>query len=165
MLGKSSSVVRMTKKEFNELLSKGEVKSKIISDFAMLDDLLGVIMARYFVGEDRERTFVELVVDHLPFSRKLIILKRAKYYRKYKSLEVLNFLDSFSKLRNIAAHHYSWSIKDDDFERLQNNKNVMRLMTDFPHTLDNELTRAIDRLARLQNTKDFLKRRPEKKST
>jgi hypothetical protein len=66
----------MAERKLNDLLSRDEVKAKIISDFAMLDDMLGVILARYFVGKDREKDFVTLIVDNMPFSRKLHILKR-----------------------------------------------------------------------------------------
>jgi hypothetical protein len=62
----------LDEKTIKSLLSKDEVISKIIRDFAMLDDLLSVIMARYFVGKEREGAFVDQIAPRLSFATKLV---------------------------------------------------------------------------------------------
>jgi hypothetical protein len=63
-------------------------------------------------------------------------------------------LDNLSKIRNVVAHHYEWSIRDNGVKRLIKNNEALSLVSNFPHTLDKEVERAISRLARLQFTKE-----------
>ena len=149
----------MNPNELKDFLSKDDVISKIIKEFSMLDDLLNIIIARYFVKNNREYAFVTLIMERLTFSNKLNILRKAKYQKKYKSLEVINFLERLSILRNYVAHNYSWSIHNNAFQKLLKRPDVLKLLEGFPLVFNKEVHRSIDRLGRLQQTKDFLKKR------
>ncbi len=138
--------------------------TKIVQDFAMLDDLLSVVIARYFVDKSREQQFVTLIADRMSFTKKLSILRKVHLSRRYKSLAVLEFLERLSVLRNIVAHSWSWSINDHSLSRLLKRSDVVKLLDNFPAYLDKEVNLAISRLSRLQYSRDFLGKVKAKKA-
>ena len=144
----------MNGRQFAELLNQEEVAGRIIKDVAVLDWLLGDVIAVYFTPDlSRYAAFSELVLSGMSFHQKIEVLKGLKLEKQYRCLEALHALQRFKKLRNLVAHRYH--IGDHHVEKLLSDPAIVRMFDGWPVNYRSEVSRTKFRLRRLAITREF----------
>lgn len=130
-----------------------QVRGKIIGDVALLDFYLSIILSMYFSPNERALQFHLMIGDKMTFSRKINLLAEVCKGKSFKSSEVVVYLRRIAKIRNHLAHVHFYDRRQKVFK----DKEIVKLLDNWPSNYQKEHTAAKLRLWRLGRTKLFTK--------
>lgn len=143
--------MKTREKRLTELLSRDDVRGRIIHDLGMFDFYLNILLGMYFVPSPRTLNFISLISEKLSCFEKMAVLKELPYHKKYGSLEFITFVEKLRRLRNHLAHRHFVSEND----RLLRDPVIRKWLIGYPAAYDAAYKRAMNQMRRLSNTKEF----------
>ena len=107
-----------------------------MSRVALIDFLLGEVLAAYFCGPSRRSEFIESVISRLSFDAKISTLAEASLDGQAATLrdQIITAIRPMQKLRNAAAH--AAGLKTPEVDKLYSDKVKRDLLADFPNAFE-----------------------------
>jgi len=137
-----------------DLLSDHSFVGHVLRTSSLAEFDLDILLTVYFTRDDRSEEFLQSIIPHVTFDRKIQILDQLPLRKKLKTVSrITPNLRRLKKIRNLVAH--SAVISPKRVKKLLENHELARLLLDYPDSLE-EISRQIRRdFLYLANLKEF----------
>ena len=146
------------KYDFINVLLQDESKGVIVARIALLDFVLGEVIASFFCGPSRRSDFLDTVMSRLSFDNRIGTLKELAIEGGAADLrdKIVRRLRPMQQLRNKAAH--ASGLKGAEIDRLFSDQAKRDMLADFPNAFEQAAKEVQEWLAELETIPGF---RPE----
>ena len=141
-----------TEREVRDLFHDHEFIGYVLRASVLVEFDLDILLTVYFTQSDRAESFLERVLPHLTFDRKIRILSQLPLRKSLKTVaRIIPGLRHLQKIRNIVAH--SAVVSPRRLTELCKDVDVAKLLFDYPaslQSLSQQIRRDFAYLAKLR---------------